>query len=53
MRRAVSFAAGRPGGLSVIPIDWDTDEQYRCVGPGETRLGTTSEIDYAHSVGTC
>jgi hypothetical protein len=36
-----------------IDIDWDTDEVYRCVGQGETRLGTTSEIDYAHSVGVC
>ncbi|MGW3566680.1 DUF6355 family natural product biosynthesis protein [Streptomyces sp. NPDC000941] len=36
-----------------IELDWTTAERFRCVGPGETYLGTTDEIDYAVYVGTC
>lgn len=36
-----------------IDLDWTTTERYQCVGPGETNLGSTDDIDYAHYVGDC
>ncbi|WP_221352151.1 DUF6355 family natural product biosynthesis protein [Streptomyces beigongshangae] len=36
-----------------IDINWSYEEEYRCVGQGETTLGTASRIVYAHSIGTC
>ncbi|MGW0708345.1 DUF6355 family natural product biosynthesis protein [Streptomyces sp. NPDC002643] len=36
-----------------IELDWTTDVRYWCVKPGERKLGSTDEIDYAVYVGTC
>ncbi|MFJ8046963.1 DUF6355 family natural product biosynthesis protein [Streptomyces luteogriseus] len=47
---------GHCGGGKVIikiDLDWTTDVRYSCVGPGETYLGSTDDIDYAVYVGNC
>lgn len=44
-----------PTNGAYIKIDWDWTwfDSYRCVRPGETRLGSTSEIDGAYWTATC
>ncbi|MGI5193424.1 DUF6355 family natural product biosynthesis protein [Streptomyces sp. CA-288835] len=44
---------GRGKVIIKIELDWTTDVRYWCVGPGERRLGSTDDIDYAVYVGTC
>ncbi|MFC4465717.1 DUF6355 family natural product biosynthesis protein [Streptomyces xiangluensis] len=36
-----------------VDYDWTPFDGYACVRPGETHLGSTSEIDNAWYIGTC
>ncbi|MEV7342224.1 DUF6355 family natural product biosynthesis protein [Streptomyces sp. NPDC093544] len=36
-----------------VDIDWWPTDILRCLPPGETRLGSTSEVDNAWAIGTC
>ncbi|WP_413755251.1 DUF6355 family natural product biosynthesis protein [Streptomyces sp. MMBL 11-3] len=44
---------GSRNAIIEIDLDWTTTERYQCVPPGETNLGSTDDIDYAHYIGDC